>query len=94
MAGPMPSSLPECTGGEHHAQFEHLFDLDLGKIRCPRTAGGARAVIEDAVDAADQPLERGAIELIGSAETMHHTGFSPLSVGVPNTLGEGVVGDG
>ena len=51
-------------------------------------------VIEDAVDALDQPFEFGAIELIGTAEAMHHMGFSSLCVGVPDALGEGVVGDG
>ena len=51
------------------------------------------AVVEDAVDAADQPFECGSIELIGAAEIVHHMGFSPLCVGVPDALGEGVIGD-
>jgi hypothetical protein len=47
----------------------------------------------DAVDAFDQPFELRPIELIGTAETMHHMGLSPLGVGVPDALGEGIVGD-
>ena len=65
-----------------------------GTIRCRRAAGGVVAVIEDAVDAVDQPFEGGSIELIGAAETMHHVGLASLGVGVPDALGEGVVGDG
>jgi hypothetical protein len=52
-----------------------------------------RAIIEDAVDAVHQPFERGPIELIGAAETVHHARLSPLGVGVPDALSEGVVGD-
>jgi hypothetical protein len=42
---------------------------------------------------ANQPFEFSPIELIGTAETMHHMGFSSLFVRVPDALGEGVIGD-
>jgi len=86
--------LPAGAGGKHDTEFEHALDLDLRTIRCPGTAAGLITVLEHAVDALDQPLEFGPIELIGTAETMHHAGFSSLGVGVPDALREGVVGDG
>src|SRR5271166_1211960 len=86
--------LPAGAGGKHDPKFEHPLDLDLRTVRCPATAGGLIAVFEHAIDAPDQPLEFGPIELIGTAETMHHAGFSSLCVGVPDALGEGVVAGG
>ena len=88
-----PEFFPECAGGEHHAKFEHPLDLDLRTTRCLRATGGVITGIEDAVDTLDQPFEFSPIELIGTAETMHHAGFSPFCVGVPDALGEGIVGD-
>ena len=86
--------LPQRAGGEHHAQFEHPLDLDLGDVG--RVTAGNRAVIaiEHAIDAFHQSFESGAIDLIGAAEAMDHAGFAALCVGVPDALGEGVVGDG
>ena len=86
--------LPAGAGGKHDTQFEHPLDLDLRTIRCPGPVGGLITVLKHAIDALDQSLEFGPIELIGTAETMHHAGFSSLSVGVPDALGEGVVADG
>src|ERR1700726_2164906 len=85
--------FPEGAGGEYHTKFEHPLDFDLRTIRCRRAAGGVISIVEDAVDTPDQPFEFGSIELIGTAETMHHMGFSSLCVGVPDALGEGVIGD-
>ena len=45
-------------------------------------------------DAVDQALEGGVIDLIGTAEAMDDPGFSSFCGGVPDRLGEGVVGDG
>jgi hypothetical protein len=77
------------------ATTPHPLDLDLCTIGRRRTAGsGVIAVIEDAVDAFNQPFELRPIELVGTAETMHHMGFSPFCLGVADALGEGVIGDG
>ena len=39
-------------------------------------------------------MEGGVIDLIGTAEAMDDPGFSSFCGGVPDGLGEGVVGDG
>ena len=67
--------LPQRAGGEHDAEFEHPLDLDVGDAGRGLVGGHAIAGIEHAVDAVHQPLEGGAIELIGAAETMHHAGL-------------------
>src|SRR5882757_2118232 len=91
----MANSAVSCGAvSEHHTECEHPFDLDLQTIRCRRTAGTVIIIVEDAVDAFDQPLEFGPIELIGTAETMHHAGLSAFCLRVPDALGEGVVADG
>ena len=48
---------------------------------------------QHAIDAADQALEGDVIDLIGAAETVDDVGFSSLFGGIPDRLGEGVVGD-
>ena len=85
--------LPQVAGGQHDAEFEHAVDLEVGDAGRGLVGDHAIAAIEHAVDAVHQPLEGGAIDLIGTAETMHHPGLAPLCLWVPNALGEGVVGD-
>jgi hypothetical protein len=60
--------------------------------RVGRVFGGIG--VDDAVDAGDQTLQGGAVELVGPAEAVDHAGFGTLGCGVPVILGEGVVGDG
>ena len=50
--------------------------------------------IDDAVDAGDQALQGGFVDPIGAAEAVHHPHLVTLGGGVPDILGEGVVGDG
>jgi hypothetical protein len=50
--------------------------------------------IDDAADAGDQALQGGFVDPIGAAEAVHHPHLGTLGGGVPDILGEGVVGDG
>ena len=91
-----PELVPEVTRDARNAQFEHGVDRDIGR---PAASGVLRRIAaltltQNAVDAADQALEGGVIDLIGAAEAMDDPGFSSFCGGVPDGLGEGVVGDG
>jgi hypothetical protein len=45
------------------------------------------------LDGADQALQGGFVELIGAAEVVDDLRLGALGLGVPDTLGERVVGD-
>lgn len=65
------------TRDERNTEFEDGIDLDIDR---PGTGGIFRrrlalTLTQNAVDAADQPLESGMIDLIGAAETMDNPGF-------------------
>ena len=62
-----------------------------GMAALPRV--GRVVGVDDAVDAGDQALQGGAVELVGAAEAVHHPRFGALGLGVPDVFGEGVVGD-
>ena len=84
--------LPQSAGGKHDAEFEHPLDVDLRDVLCA-PAGSALSPVEHAIDAVHQPFQCGAVDLIGAAEIVHHARFRPLGIGVPDALGQGVVGD-
>jgi len=48
--------------------------------------------IDDAVDAGGQALQGGFVDPIGAPEAVHHPHFRALGGGVPDVLGESVVG--
>ena len=87
--------LPQGAGDQHDAEVEDGVDLDLrdGGLAADRQ-GVSGIGVDDALDADDQTLQGGAVELVGAAEAMHHPRFGALGLGVPFILGEGVVGDG
>jgi hypothetical protein len=65
------------TRDERNTEFEDGVDVDIdrpgtGKIFRRRLAV---ALTQNTIDAADQPLESGMIDLIGAAETMDNPGF-------------------
>jgi len=86
--------LPQPAGNQHDAEVEDGVDLDLrnGGLAAGRQSIGGIGV-DDALDAGDQALQGGAVELVGAAEAVHHPRFGALGLGVPEVLGEGVVGD-
>jgi len=86
--------FPQRADGEHDAEFKHALDIDLGDVGCGPGGNCTVAVLEYAVDALHQPFESNAIHLIGAAKAMDHTRLRLLCLGVPDALGEGVVGDG
>ena len=47
-----------------------------------------RVLVEHAADAAHQALERGAVELVGTAEAVHHAGLDIAFPGIADVLGE------
>jgi hypothetical protein len=87
--------FPQTAGRQHDPEFEDGVDLDLsnGGLAVGRQGVGGIS-IDYAVDAGDQTLQGGAVELVGAAETVDHAGFGTLGLGVPIIFGEGVVGDG
>ncbi len=50
--------------------------------------------IEDTLDAGDEALKGGAVELVGATEAVHDARLGSSGLGVPDVLGERVVGDG
>lgn len=72
-----PELVPEVTRDERNTEFEDGVDLDLDRPGAGDTSR-RRSVLtltQNAVDAADQPLEGGVIDLIGAAKTMDDPGF-------------------
>ena len=87
--------LPQAAGGQHDAEFEDSVDLDLGEGGFAAQGQGVGGIgIDDAVDAGDQALQGGFVDPIGAAEAVHHPHLGTLGGGVPDILGESVVGDG
>jgi hypothetical protein len=73
------------------AELEAGLDLDR-PVALPLTGQGLTAVgVEDAADAAHEPLERRPVEAIGAAEAVHHPGLDVALRGVADVRGEGVV---
>ena len=65
-----------------------------GDLRGRGGSGDRLALVEHAVDAVDQALQGGAVELIGPAEIVHDLRLGTFRRGVPSVLGQGIVGDG
>ena len=84
--------LPQSAGGQHDAEFEDLIHLDLGDLR-GSTARDGHIFVEYAVDAVDQALQGGAVELVGTAGILHDARLGALGGSVPGALGQGVVDD-
>jgi len=84
--------LPQAAGGQHDAEVEDGVDLDLAEAD-PGRGCGAVAGLEHAVDAGDQALQGGGVELVGTAEGVDDPRLGAPGLGVPAVLGEGVVGD-
>ena len=86
--------LPQGAGDQCDAEVEDGVDLDLRDGGLAADRQGASGIgVDDALDAGDQTLQGGAVELVGAAEAVHHPRFGALGLGVPVVLGEGVVGD-
>ncbi|HEX6010233.1 MAG TPA: hypothetical protein VFY87_00220 [Geminicoccaceae bacterium] len=90
--GPDAEFLPQAAGGQHDAEVEDRVDLDLAETDL---GGGSDAVagLKHAVDAGDQALQSGGVELVGAAEAVEHPRLGAPGLGIPAVLGEGVVGD-
>ena len=84
--------LPQGPRHQHHTELEHPLDLDLRQP--PRGLAAGLFGAEHAVDALDQPLQRLAVERVGAAEAVDDARLGALGRGVPDVLGEPVVGDG
>jgi hypothetical protein len=83
--------LPQTARGQHHAELEHMLDVDRGGLR--GAVGDGLPLVEHAVDAVDQALQRSPVELVGAAEIMHDARLGPLGGGVPVVLGQRVIRD-
>ena len=84
---------PQPACGQHHAEFEHVLDLDLDQGGLRGGAGDGLPLVEHAVDAVDQALQGSSVELVGAAEVVHDARLGPLGGGVPVVLGQRVVSD-
>jgi hypothetical protein len=87
-----PERLPQGPRHQHHTELEHLLDLDLRQP--PRGLAVGLFGAEHAVDALDQALQRLPVELVGAAEAVDDARLGAPGRGVPDVLGEPVVGDG
>ena len=85
--------VPQAARGQHDAEFEHLLDLDLRDRRRRGGTGDRLALIEHAVDAVNQALQGGAVELVRAAEIVHDACLGAFGCGVPGVLGQGVIAD-
>ena len=82
---------PECLRHMHDPQLEAGLDRDPAHA-CPVAGDRSAACIrKDALDARDQPLQRRSVELVGTAEAVHHLGLDIALLGMAHILGEGVV---
>jgi hypothetical protein len=87
--------LPQGAGGQHDAEFEDGVDLDVGQAGLAAAGNGTGGIsVDDALDGGDQALQGGLVELISAAEVVDDLRFGALGLGVPDVLGQGVVGDG
>lgn len=87
--------LPQPAGSQDNTQFENGLDVDLRqRALLARWRGFTGIAVNDTVDAGDQALQSGFVELVGAAEAVHHAGLRAPSLGVPDVLGQGVLGDG
>jgi len=75
------------------AKIQAVFDFDLTDMAWD-IDGWAAIIVQNATDTLDQTLQRGLIELIGSAKTVDHLGFDVTLVGMADIFGECVVADG
>ena len=75
--------LPQAAGGQHDAEFEDSVDLDLRSDGLAAATGVGGIGIDDAVDAGDQALQAGAVDLVSAAEAVDHPRFGALGRGVP-----------
>ena len=82
---PNAEILPQPPRRQHDAQFEHPLDLGQGRI----AVGNRVARLDHPVDALDEALEPVAVDLVGTAEIVHHPGLGALGGGVPGVLGVG-----
>src|SRR4051812_8954460 len=70
-------------------------DLDVGEAGLAAGGQGTGGIgVDDALDGGDEALQGGFVELIGAAEVVDDLRLGALGLGVPDALGEGVVGDG
>ena len=87
--------LPQGAGGQHNAEFEDGIDRDVGQAGLAAGGQGVDGIgVDDALDGGDEALQGGFVELIGAAEVVDDLRLGALGLGVPDILGEGVVGDG
>src|ERR1700681_3967115 len=57
------------------------------------STGDRLALVEHAVDAVNQALQGGPVELISAAEIVHDACLGAFRRGVPGVLGQGIIGD-
>jgi hypothetical protein len=88
--------VPQGLGHMGDAEFLHPFDQKIGDVKrlaiCSHLADAV--VDQDPANTVHQALESGSIELVGTAEAMHHGGLGTSSLRAPDILGERVVFDG
>jgi hypothetical protein len=86
--------FPQAAGCQDDAKFEDGINVDLGHDGLAANRQGVGGIgVDDTVDAGDQALQGGSVELVSAAKAVDHARFGALGLGVPFILGEGVVGD-
>ena len=68
----MPELGPECCRHMHDPKLEAGLDRDVGRPRGRGGGGPASLARQDPLDARDQPLQGCPVELVGTAEAVHH----------------------
>ncbi|HUE45531.1 MAG TPA: hypothetical protein VMO81_04690 [Aestuariivirgaceae bacterium] len=92
IAWPIPSASHKAPRHQHHTELEHPLDLDLRQP--PRGLAVGLFGAEHPVDALHQALQRFPVEPVGAAEAVDDARLGAPGRGVPDVLGEPVVGDG
>jgi hypothetical protein len=84
---------PQGSGDMGDAKIKAIFDLDITNTAWDIDRWAA-IIVQNPADTLDQTLKRGLVQLIGTAEAVHHLGFDVALLGMADILGEGVVADG
>ncbi len=75
----------------HDPELEAGLDRDVGRPCGRRGDGPTSLARQNPLDARDQPLQGCPVELVGTAEAVHHLGLDIALLGMTNVLGERVV---
>jgi len=86
--------LPHSFGDMDNAEIKTILDVDIANTGRNIDGRQSASVIQNPSDAMDQALQRRLVQLIGSAEAVHHLGLDIALLGMADILGKSIIADG